>query len=101
MGQSITNLLEFLGVVFHEDMDVWSASSSDEEAIRAIARDYPPERRQALLSELDSLLSGARNDAYLLAVAQDARVSHPLDEANVREWFAMIREQLRLVVAAS
>jgi hypothetical protein len=100
MGQSINTLLEFLAVVFNADMDVWSASSTDEEAVRAIARDFPLQRQQALLNELESLLSGARNDAYLLAVAHDARVNHVLDERNVREWFRMIRDQVRVVAAA-
>ena len=101
MGQSITNLLEFLAVVFNEDMDVWSASSTDEEAIRAIARDYPRERQQALLTELEALLSSDRNNAYLLAVAQDARVSYVLNENSVRDWFSMIRDELRAVVDAA
>jgi len=101
MGQSITNLLEFLAVVFNDDMDIWSASSTDEEAIRAITRDYPRERQQALLTELETLLAGARNDTYLLAVAQDARVNYVLDERNVRDWFRMIREQVRVVVDAA
>ena len=101
MGQSIANLHEFLVVVFNADMDVWSASSTDEEAIRAIARDYPPPARHALLNELDTLLDGGARDAVLLAIAHDARVNYVLDESTVREWFKMIRDQVRVVVAAS
>jgi predicted dehydrogenase len=101
MGQSIANLHEFLAVVFNADMDVWSASSTDEEAIRAIARDYPLPARQTLLNELDALLDSDARDAVLLAIAQDARVNYVLDESTVREWFRMVREQVRVVVAAS
>jgi hypothetical protein len=101
MGQSTTNLLEFLATVFNADMDVWNSSSTDEEAIRAIARDYPPPSRQNLLSELDALLDSGARDSVLLAMAHDARVNYVLDESTVREWFRMIREQVRVVVAAS
>ncbi|MEO8062462.1 MAG: contact-dependent growth inhibition system immunity protein [Pseudomonadota bacterium] len=101
MGQSSANLLEFLATVFSADMDVWSASSTDEEAIRAIARDFPPRAQQTLLNELDALLDGGARDAVLLALAHDARVNYLLEESTVREWFRMIREQVRLVVAAS
>jgi hypothetical protein len=101
MGQSIANLHEFLAVVFNADMDVWSASSTDEEAVRAIARDYPLPARLNLLNELDALLDGGARDAVLLAIAQDARVNYVLDESTVREWFRMVREQVRVVVAAS
>jgi hypothetical protein len=101
MGQSTANLLEFLAVVFNADMDVWSASSTDEEAIRAIARDYPPPAREVLLNELDALLDSGARDAVLLALTHDARVNYVLDESTVREWFRMIRDQVRVVVAAS
>jgi CelD/BcsL family acetyltransferase involved in cellulose biosynthesis len=101
MGQSIANLHEFLAVVFNADMDVWSTSSTDEEAIRAIARDYPLPARLILLDELDALLDGDARDAVLLAIAHDARVNYVLDESTVREWFSMIRDQVRVVVAAS
>jgi contact-dependent growth inhibition (CDI) system CdiI-like immunity protein len=101
MGSPTSNLHEFLATVFSEDMDVWSASSTDEEAVRAIARDYPSARQQALLNELDGLLEQPRSDAWLLAVAQDARVNYVLDESTVREWFRMIREQVRVVAAAA
>jgi hypothetical protein len=101
MGQSITNLLEFLAIAFSQDMDVWSTSSTDEEAIRAIARGYPRERQQALLTEFELLLSGGRNDAYLLAVAHDARVNRVLHEYDVRDWFRMIRDQVLVVVDAA
>jgi hypothetical protein len=101
MGQSTTHLLEFLATVFHAEMDVWGASSTDEDAIRAIARDYPPPARQILLKELDTLLNGGARDAVLLALAHDARVNYVLDESTVRDWFRMIRDQVRVVVAAS
>ncbi len=101
MGQSTANLLEFLSVVFHADMDVWSASSTDEDAIRAIARDYPLPAQQDLLNELDALLDGGARDAVLLALAHDARVNYVLEESTVRDWFRMIRDQLRVVIAAS
>jgi hypothetical protein len=100
MGSSTANLLEFLSVVFNPDMDVWSASSTDEEAVRAIARDYPPPARQILLTEIDALLDGGAHDAVLLALAHDARVSYVLEESTVRDWFRMIRDQLRVVAAA-
>lgn len=41
MGKSVTNLLEFLAVVFNADVDVWGTSLIDEETIRAVAREYP------------------------------------------------------------
>jgi len=40
-------------------------------------------------------------DAVLLAIAHDARVNYVLDESTVREWFRMVRDQVRVVVAAS
>ena len=101
MGQPNSNLLEFLATVFNADMDVWSTSSTDEEAIRAIARDYPLPARQTLLKELDALLDSDARDAVLLAIAHDARVNYVLDESTVREWFRMVRDQVRVVVASS
>jgi hypothetical protein len=101
MGQSTAKLLEFLAIVFNADMDVWSAGSTDEEAVRAIARDYPLPAQQALLNELDALLDGGARDAVLLALAHDARVSYVLEESTVRDWFTMIRDQVRVVIAAS
>jgi hypothetical protein len=100
MGPSTTRLLEFLAIVFDADMDVWSASSTDEEAIRAIARDYPLPARRLLLTELDLLLNGGARDSVLLALAHDARVYCVLEESTVRDWFTMIREQVRVAVAA-
>jgi hypothetical protein len=101
MGPSTANLLEFLAVVFNPDMDVWSASSTDEDAVRAIARSYPLPARQILLNELDALLDGGARDTVLLALAHDARVNYVLDESTVRDWFRMIRDQVRVVIAAS
>jgi len=101
MGPSTANLLEFLAVVFNPDMDVWSASSTDEDAVRAIARSYPLPAQQILLSELDALLDGGARDTVLLALAHDARVNYVLDESTVRDWFRMIRDQVRVVMAAS
>ena len=101
MGPSTANLLQFLSVVFNPDMDVWSASSTDEEAIRAIARSYPLPAQQTLLNELDALLDGGARDAVLLALAHDARVSYVIEESTVRDWFTMIRDQVRVVIAAS
>jgi hypothetical protein len=100
MGPSTANLLEFLAVVFNPDMDVWSASSTDEDAVRAIARSYPLPDQQILLSELDALLDGGARDMVLLALAHDARVNYALEESTVRDWFRMIRDQLRVVIAA-
>ena len=101
MGQSITNLLEFLAIVFNADMDVWSASSTEEEAVRAIAREYSRPAQQALLNELEILLAGNIADAALLEIALRARVNYLLEEATVRDWFQMIRHQVHLVVAAA
>ena len=101
MGNATANLLEFLEIVFTPDMDVWSASSTDEDAVRAIAREYTPTRRLALLAELDALLASARSDGELLEIAHQARMNYLLDESSVREWFSMIRDQVRIVVAAA
>jgi hypothetical protein len=101
MGQSIANLLEFLATVFNADMDVWSSSSTEEEAIRSIARDYPLHRQRALLIELEALLAGKPDDAHLLEIALEARVNFVLEESRAREWFQMIHDQVRVVVAAA
>lgn len=100
MGPSTANLLQFLSIVFNPDMDVWGASSTDEEAIRAIARGYPLPAQQILLNELEALLEGGARDAVLLALAHDARVNYVLEESTVRDWFRMIRDQVRVVIAA-
>ena len=101
MGKSVTNLLEFLAVVFNADVDVWGAGLIDEETIRAVAREYPPENQHTLLNEIDALLEGPAPDDALLEIALRARVNYVLDESTVREWFGMIRDQLRVVIAAS
>jgi hypothetical protein len=52
------------------------------------------------LTELEALLASAHNNAYLLETARRAQVNYVLDESNVREWFTMIRDQVRVVSAA-
>jgi hypothetical protein len=94
-------LLEFLAILGDADMNVWSSSSTEEEVIRALTRDYPPHARQLLLDELDGLLEGGTRDSILLALAHDARVNYVLEESTVRDWFRMIRDQVRVVTAAS
>jgi hypothetical protein len=101
MGNSTANLLEFLEICFSEDMDLWSASSTDEDAVRSIARQYPPSHQQKLLAELEALLASAKTDSELLEIARLARMNYLLDESSVREWLAMIRDQVRVVVAAA
>ena len=101
MGKSVTNILEVLATVFNPDMDVWSSSSTEEEAIRSIARDYPLHRQRALLTELEVLLASKPQDADLLEIALKARVNFVLEEARAREWFQMIHDQVRVVVAAA
>jgi len=101
MGNSTANLLEFLEVCFSEDMDLWSTSSTDEDAVRSIARQYPLNHQQKLLAELEALLASAKTDSDLLEIARLARMNYLLDESSVREWLVMIRDQVRIVVAAA
>jgi hypothetical protein len=44
MRTSIANLLDFLAVVFSDEIDLWYTTSTEEEAVRAIARSYPYSR---------------------------------------------------------
>jgi hypothetical protein len=101
VGYSIVNLLDFLQTVFLHDLHLWDSSGTDENAVRVIAREYPRSRQQALLTELDALLGGNAPEADLLEIAVRARVDHLLDVQNVREWFVMMRDQVRIVIAAS
>ena len=101
MGHSIANVLEFLETVLLHDLYLWDPAGTDEGAVRVIVREYPLGRQQALLTELDALLASSVTDEDLLDIALRARVNYLLDAANVRDWFAMIRDQVRIVVTAA
>src|SRR5688500_8120314 len=84
MSSSIAHLLEFLQVVFTGEMDLWSSSSTDEEVVRAVAREYTRSRQEALLAELESVLASDVADDQLQEIAARARVTHVVDAANLR-----------------
>jgi hypothetical protein len=101
MNLSISNLLEFLEIAFAGNSTLWDVHEIDEAAVRAVARQCSRSAQQALLTELETLLNGSVSDTDLLNVASKARVDHLVDKSTVREWFIMLRDQLRVVIAAA
>ena len=93
-------LADFLEAAFSDEMRLWKTSSSDEEAVRAIVRGYLPAQQRALHAEIDELLARGTSDLELLTVAHRAHV-HSIEESAVREWFRMIRNQVRVVINAA
>jgi hypothetical protein len=101
MSRSISNLLEFLEVAFADSSNPWDVHETDEAAVRVVARQCSRSAQQVLLTEIETLLTGSASDTDLLNVASKARVDHLLDKSTVREWFTMLRDQVRVVIAAA
>ena len=94
MNSPSRQLLEFLEIVFADEMRLWRICSSDQDAIRSIARGYAPMLRHDLVSELDALLGSDIRNEQLLAIAERAGID-VAKQGDVREWFEMIRAELK------
>jgi hypothetical protein len=101
MSLSISNLLAFLEIAFADNSNRWDVHEIDEAAVRVVARRCSRSAQQALLAELEALLAGSASDTDLINVASKARVDHLVDKSTVREWFVMLRDQVRVVIAAA